>query len=169
MTALYLRVRELAEKATKGPWYTPNDERRNAQGYGGYLWSLHVFADDGNDDDNPTRICWCNSQGDAAQDGEDAPKLSIARTNAAFIAFCRTAAPALAEQVETARKALEFQRNALRSLNGEIQGSRPGQLMTARDLEVQDSWHEAIGAMITQCNAALALIDRPTDEGEGKP
>lgn len=71
---------------TPGPWKVGTDTANNAQGYGSYLWSLHIFACNGNEEDEDTNICWCSSQGDGAQDGDNAPKLSVARANARLIA-----------------------------------------------------------------------------------
>jgi hypothetical protein len=88
MTALYARVRELAEKATKGPWVFHS--LKNG-------WAI-----------GPKNLGKGRERAVCGQTADYDPLWSQepSTDDAAFIALCRTAAPDLAEQVEMARKAL---------------------------------------------------------------
>jgi hypothetical protein len=130
--ALYLRARELAEKAVAGPWHSKPDSGVWREARGIYNEANEAIAH--------TTRGW-------SDDGE------IEDANAAFIAFCRTAAPALAEQIEAAKEMLErfiAYRDA-----GEV----------GQERMLKGGYLDALTA---DARAAIALIDKSLDEGESK-
>lgn len=98
-------------KWTPGPWYVGTDEEPNKKGYGGYLWSLHVFAPDPTDSDGQMAIAWALCSDDGAVDDNHAPRLRPARANAHLIAAAPELYEALIGVIRVADRAtVEFDR-----------------------------------------------------------
>lgn len=62
-------------------------------------------------------------------------------------------------------RVVELSKNALWSLNGEIQQSRTDRLLTTQEVALQDSWHATLGALIDQSDAILAKVKKEQADG----